>query len=204
MIDLTLKKEDKDSYITNVKLNEDNTYTVTYASGKEETSPFSIHNYQVNLYRMENSFNKYNEEYLKRVWNNGPTRAYLLGMFLVLDACYTNFMVKDGVNIFNIILLGLMILQQVPRFIDFFTSLKKYLLAKKKVELYKIYLENKEQFKVPVKDSNGKDEDWYLVDLSNIDQFEDVKELNDYVLTLTSKVKEEQGISLTKKFSKQA
>ena len=204
MIDLTLKKEDKDSYITNVRLNEDHTYTVTYASGREETSPFSIHNYQVELYRMENSFKEHGDEYVKRIWNNGPMRAYILGLLLVADGLYLSTIIKNGANVFNIIFLGLMLLQQVPRFIEFFVGLKKYLLAKKKVELYKTYLENKSQFSVPVKDSNGRDEEWYLVDLANIDQFENVKELNDYLLTLTPGIKEEQGISLTKKFSKQA
>ena len=204
IIQKALKKEDKDSYITNVRLNEDHTYTVTYASGREETSPFSIHNYQVELYRMENSFKEHGDEYVKRIWNNGPMRAYILGLLLVADGLYLSTIIKNGANVFNIIFLGLMLLQQVPRFIEFFVGLKKYLLAKKKVELYKTYLENKSQFSVPVKDSNGRDEEWYLVDLANIDQFENVKELNDYLLTLTPGIKEEQGISLTKKFSKQA
>ena len=204
MIDLTLKKEDKDSYITNLRLNEEHTYTVTYASGREETCPFSIHNYQVELYRMENSLKEYGDEYVKRIWNNGPMRAYILGLLLVADGLYISTIVKNGANVFNIIFLGLIILQQVPRFIEFFVGLRKHLLAKKKVELYKIYLENKDQFKIPVKDYNGRDEDWYLVDLGNIDQFEDVKALNDYLLSLTPSVKEEKGISLTKKFTKQA
>ena len=97
-----------------------------------------------------------------------------------------------------------MVLQQVPRFIEFFIGLKKYLFAKKKVEVIKEYLGNKNQFSVPVEDKNGREEDWYLVDLGNIDQFEDVKSLNDYVLTLTPEVREEQGISFTKKFKGQA
>lgn len=204
MIDLTLKKEDKDSYITNLRLNEEHTYTVTYASGREETCPFSIHNYQVELYRMENSLKEYGDEYVKRIWNNGPMRAYILGLLLVADGLYISTIVKNGANVFNIIFLGLIILQQVPRFIEFFVGLRKHLLAKKKVELYNIYLENKDQFKIPVKDYNGRDEDWYLVDLGNIDQFDDVKALNDYLLSLTPSVKEEKGISLTKKFTKQA
>ena len=204
MIDLTLKKEDKDSYITNLRLNEEHTYTVTYASGREETCPFSIHNYQVELYRMENSLKEYGDEYVKRIWNNGPMRAYILGLLLVADGLYISTIVKNGANVFNIIFLGLIILQQVPRFIEFFVGLRKHLLAKKKVELYKIYLENKDQFKIPVKDYNGRDEDWYLVDLGNIDQFDDVNALNDYLLSLTPSVKEEKGISLTKKFTKQA
>lgn len=204
MIDLTLKKEDKDSYITTLRLNEDHTYTVTYASGREETCPFSIHNYQVELYRMENSLKEHGDEYVKRIWNNGSMRAYILGLLLVADGLYISTIVKNGANVFNIIFLGLMILQQVPRFIEFFVGLRKHLLAKKKVELYKTYLENKDQFKIPVKDHNGRDEDWYLVDLGNIDQFDDVKALNEYLLSLTPSVKEEQGISLIKKFTKQA
>ena len=68
----------------------------------------------------------------------------------------------------------------------------------------KEYLDNKHQFSVPVEDKNGQKEEWYLVDLGNIDQFEDVKALNDYVLTLTSEFKDEQGISLTKRFKGQA
>ena len=97
-----------------------------------------------------------------------------------------------------------MVLQQIPRIIDFFNGLIKYVRAKKKVELYKEYLANKNQFSVPVEDKLGRKEDWYLIDLANIDQFEDVKGLNDYALTLTPEVKEEQGVSFTKKFKGQA
>ena len=204
MLDFTFKKEDKESYITNVKYNEDGTYTVTYADGREETSPFTIHNYQVALFRMERQFNEYNEEYVKRIWNNGPIRAYLIAMMLVADAFYINYICDVGPNVVNILLLSLMVLQQIPRIIDFFNGLIKYVRAKKKVEVYKEYLANKKQFSVPVEDKLGRKEDWYLIDLANIEQFEDVKALNDYALTLTPEVKEEQAISLTKKFKGQA
>ena len=204
MFDFTLNKEDKDSYIVDVRLNEDETYTVIYASGREETNPFSIHNYQVELFRMERQFNEYNEEYVRRIWNNGPIRAYLIAMMLIADAFYINYICDVGANVVNILLLSLMVLQQIPRIIDFFNGLIKYVRAKKKVELYKEYLANKNQFSVPVEDKLGRKEDWYLIDLANIDQFEDVKGLNDYALTLTPEVKEEQGISFTKKFKGQA
>lgn len=204
MLDFTFKKEDKESYITNVKYNEDGTYTVTYADGREETSPFTIHNYQVALFRMEKQFKEYGDEYVTRVWNNGPIRAFLLATMLVADAFYLNYICTSGPNVFNILLLSLMILQQIPRFIEFFIGLKRHLYAKRKTEVIKEYLSNKDKFSVPVVDKNGQKEDWYLVDLGNIDQFEDVKALNDYALTLTPEVKEEQGISFTKKFNGQA
>ena len=204
MLDFTFKKEDKESYITNVKYNEDGTYTVTYADGREETSPFTIHNYQVALFRMEKQFKEYGDEYVTRVWNNGPIRAFLLATMLVADAFYLNYICDVGPNVVNILLLSLMVLQQIPRIIDFFNGLIKYVRAKKKVEVYKEYLANKKQFSVPVEDKLGRKEDWYLIDLANIEQFEDVKALNDYALTLTPEVKEEQAISLTKKFKGQA
>ena len=91
MIDLTLKKEDKDNFIVNVRLNDDGTYTVTYASGREVTSPFTVHNYQVELFRMERAFNDKEKEYLERVWNNGPFRAFLLATLLIADAFYISF-----------------------------------------------------------------------------------------------------------------
>ena len=102
MFDFTLNKEDKDSYIVDVRLNENETYTVTYASGREETNPFTIHNYQVELFRMEGQFNEYNEEYVKRIWNNGPIRAYLLAMMLIADAFYINYICTAGPNVVNV------------------------------------------------------------------------------------------------------
>ena len=123
MVDLTLNKEDKDTYIIDLILNEDNTYTVTYASGRVETYPFSIHNYQVELFRMEEQVKKYGDSYIKRVWNNGPVRGMLVGMMLVADVFYLFHIIENGPNIFNILLLITCLIQQSFRIREFFTDL---------------------------------------------------------------------------------
>ena len=56
MFDFTLREDDKDTYIVDVYMNDNGTYTVVFASGREETFEFSIHNFQVELYRMEDQF----------------------------------------------------------------------------------------------------------------------------------------------------
>lgn len=56
MLDLTQNEEEKDFYIVDAFMNNDGTYTIKYANGNEETYPFSIHNFQVELYRMEEQF----------------------------------------------------------------------------------------------------------------------------------------------------
>ena len=96
MFDLTLKEEDKDSYIVDVVMNGDGTYTVSFASGREETFDFNIHNFQVELYRMEEQFSNYSKDYLDRVYPNGSIRASILGMLLIVDIMAFKKMLDDG------------------------------------------------------------------------------------------------------------
>ena len=71
---------------------------------------------------------------------------------------------------------------------------KLFVEAKKKIALMKMYLEHKDEFKVDVINPHtGKEDDWYLVDLANIDQFDTEKELSDYLLGLTPDVKLEKS-----------
>ena len=69
MFDLTLNNEDKDLYIVDAFMNDDGTYTVKYASGREENYPFNIHNFQVELYRMEDQFMLYGKSYLNNLYH---------------------------------------------------------------------------------------------------------------------------------------
>ena len=68
MVDLSKYAEDKDSYILRTEINDDFTkFKVIYASGREEEFDFSIHNYQVYLYRMEDQFNRYSKCYKRNI-----------------------------------------------------------------------------------------------------------------------------------------
>lgn len=194
MFDLTLNKEDKDSYIVDAIMNDDGTYTVKFASGREETYPFSIHNFQVELYRMEEQFELYGKDYLEKIYPNGGMRSFLLGIMIAADIAYVKVIFDEGLNFTRGWLFGYALYMLLPRLIPHIKSRKLYKEAKKKIALMKLYLENKEQFKVEVVNpNNGNNEDWYLVNLANIDDFETEKDLNNYLLNLTKEEKEHQA-----------
>ena len=92
MFDLTLKEEEKDSYIVDVVMNDDGTYTVSFASGRKETYPFNIHNFQVELYRMEEQFLKFMDTF-----DDVLTRDNIFGHFSA-SAFIVN---KENLSIFT-------------------------------------------------------------------------------------------------------
>ena len=60
MLDLSKYAKDKDSYIVRLEIDElFQNFKVIYASGREVIHGFSIHNYQVFIYKMEEQFQEY-------------------------------------------------------------------------------------------------------------------------------------------------
>ena len=77
-----------------------------------------------------------------------------------------------------------------PRLIPHLKSRKLYKEAKRKIALIKLYLGNKNKFKIDVINPHtGKEDEWYLVDMANIDDFQNEDELNEYILSLTDEVR---------------
>lgn len=201
MFDLTLNEEDKNSYIVDVRINDNGTYTVKYASGREENFLFSIHNFQVELHKMEKQFKEYGKDYLERVCPNFGIRTSLLVLLFVIDIKWFKMIIDEGITFSGgwCLLYCLYVLSKNT--LSLCKQRKLYVEAKKKIELMKLYLDNKEQFIVDVVNPNtGKEEEWYLVDLANIDRFEDENEFNDYVRDLTPEKKLEEAKELTLKF----
>ena len=63
MLDLSKYAKDKDSYIVRLEIDDlFQNFKVIYASGREEEHEFSIHNYQVYIYKMEEQFQLYKKE----------------------------------------------------------------------------------------------------------------------------------------------
>lgn len=201
MFDLTLKNDDKDSYIVDVHMNDDGTYTVKFASGREEDFEFSIHNFQVELYRMEEQFNNYEKGYLDRVYPAGKMRTALLGMLLVVDIMAFKNMLEEGFTFSGVWCLAYGMYVLLSRGIPQLKQRKLYVEAKKKIAVLKKYFENREELKVQVVNPyTEKEEDWYLIDLGNIDQFDDVKDYDEYVSGLTPERKREEARTLSLKF----
>lgn len=200
MFDLTTDKKDKECYMVDVVINDDGTYTVKYANGNEEVYKFSIHNFQVELRRMEEQFEKYGKDYLDRIYPNGGIRAGLLAMLFVVDAVAFKNMLEEGFSFTGVwcLIYGMYVI--LSRGIPQLKQRKLYVKAREKIEIMKLYLDNKEQFKVSVTNPHTEKEDeWYLVDLANIDQFETEEDLNDYALKLTDEEKERQASEVTLK-----
>lgn len=200
MFDLTLLKEDKEFYIVDVFLNDDGTYTVKYADGKIEVYPFSIHNFQVELHRMEEQFSKYGQDYLERAYPNGGIRAGLLAMLFVVDAVAFKTMLEEGFTFTGVWCLAYGMYVILSRGIPQLKQRKLFVEGKKKIGIMKYYLEHKDGFKVNVVDpSNGKDAEWYLVDLASIDNFVEEAELSEYLDGLTPEVKREKAEEISLK-----
>lgn len=201
MFDFTLREEDKDSYIVDVHINDDGTYTVKCASGREETYDFSIHNFQVELYRMEDQFEQFSKGYLERVYPAGKMRTALLGMLLVVDVMTFKNMLEEGFTFSGVWCLAYGMYVLLGRGIPQLKQRKLYVEAKKKLAVLKRYFESREDLKVQVVNPNTNDnEDWYLVDLGNIDQFKSVKEYDKYLSSMTPEKKEEEAQKLSLKF----
>ena len=201
MFDLTLNKEDKDSYIVDVHLNDNGTYTVKFASGIEENFEFSIHNFQVELYRMEEQFEKYGKDYLDIVYPNGGIRTGILTMLLVVDVVAFKNMLEEGFTFSGVWCLAYGMYVLLSRGIPQIKQRKLFVEAKKKIAILKKYLENKEELKIQVTNPyTDKEEDWYLVNLSNIDRFNDVKEYDQYISGLTEDKKRAEARKLSLKF----
>ncbi len=202
MIDLTINEKDKDFFITGLEISEDyKTYTVTYASGRKEIYPFSVHNYNADIHHMENQYFQYKDAYeneileiTKDVMVNKV--KYLLESAIV---CLLMFNITDN-TVIRMLTVLIVLLNYLKRKKDNKNTL---IICGTSIEYLKQidrYFESKEQLKVPVIDPmNKQQEDWYLVNLSNVEETlfhpEIYKELAN---NLNEDVKEELGEAISK------
>lgn len=201
MIDLTVDDKDKNSYIVDVVLNDNGTYTVKYASGREEVYPFSIHNINVELYRMEEQYKEYGKDYLDKIYPSRGFGSFLLGLMFTVDVMYFKYILDEGLNFVRGWLLCYSLYSFFIRAIPHIKQRKLFIEAKKKLDIIKLYMENKDCFKVDVVNPyNDKEEEWYLVNLANIDEFQNVDELNEYLISLDDEKKREEVKSLSYRF----
>ena len=203
MVDLTTDRQDNSEFITSVELNDDlNTYTVTYADGHKEIKEFSsVHNFNADLYKMETQYYKYQDSFKDEMskWyleSLKKTVIELISAFagIVLTVKF----VPEGIVKTLMILLTILftigyLLFKVRDFVTIGYS-TMYL------EDIRKFISVKEGLKVPVKDpKTGKDDDWYLANLSNINIGTDVSLYEKLALALhDDELKEEEGKRLTK------
>ena len=206
MIDLSKYESNKDSYISRVEINEDFTkFRVFYASGIVEECDFSIHNYQVYIYRMEEQYNRYKEYYLRDIhceYRESVKKAILkillnvglivlasnLDLGILFDIVYKVLIIMNGA-------FDLLAIKQARRKLDDQIM---------KLGINEVYLCHKEDFAIDVVDPrNNNSEKWYIVDLNHLEEYESVFELSMTALPLKiPEIREEYSTSLTKVLKK--
>ncbi len=171
MIVLTDDEKAKDYYVTRVDLNGDRTYTVSYASGKKETYPFSVHNFNVDVSHMEREYYQYKDDYLDRLASLSIDLAkekFRNTVLTLLVGIITYDIVnKPILKILAILLCILFYLYNNRK------NKEKIILCGLELQmLYQIesYIKNKENLKITVMDPTLKYEhDWYLYNLSDVE-----------------------------------
>ena len=181
MIDLSKYAEDKDSYILRTEINEDFTkFKVIYASGMEEEFDFSIHNYQVYLYRMEEQFKTYSKCYKNEIGMEFTKEMKSAMLWSLLDivsifvTCNLDMAIAGKIVLAFIGLLALL-----NNIVSIGTAKQKLAHKAMKTAIVDAYIEHKEEFAINVKDpNNGTPQKWYIIDFNSLDQFNTVFELS--------------------------
>lgn len=196
MIDLTTRHEDKDFFITKVYMKEDsNLFYIHYASGRVEERPFSIHNLNATFAQMEEQFKQYKENYLNRVIEV-KKKTCLNQLLELLGSIGAIFLTTNmdmplefKLVIDMIIVLFTLWYQYKNNLKDGIcnTSINVILTAEE-------FLNNKEMFMTRViNPKTNEEEDWYLVTLSEIEEFVSSKQLMLIGRGLTPEVKMDEA-----------
>lgn len=193
MIDLTLNTKDRDSFITKLYLKENsNKFVVRYASGRLDEQDFTVHNFNVMLYRMEEQFLEFKNDYIRnnlRIQGKYQLKKLVEALLAILGVYVTANLPIPG--IIQGILIGILAIYsflyqvEASRVIDYGRATLGI------VNLADKFMEMKDKFKIKITDpKSGEEEDWYLISLSGIEQINGLGHLNFLEDILTDETKE--------------
>lgn len=173
MLDLSKYAEDKDSYITKVAISQDyKKYKVIYASGREEESDFSVHNYQVALYRMEEQYRQYSGQYKREVHGDFKRELKTTLLWILIDVIGIVFQCNIDTPMWSrIIFILLFCLAIVSNFAKLSSRFAEFRYKMNKALIVESYLHNKENFAYDISGEHGIADKWYVVDINDLDNF---------------------------------
>ena len=192
MIDLTLNEKDRDEFITNLYLKENsNKFIVRYASGRLDEQDFTVHNFNVMLYRMEEQFLEFKNDYIRnnlRIQGKYQLKKLVEALLAILGVYVTANLPIPG--IIQGILIGILAIYsflyqvETSRVIDYGRATLGI------INLADKFMEMKDKFKISITDpKSGQEEEWYLFSLSGIEQLYGIEELNFLSEYITDDVK---------------
>ena len=193
MIDLTLNDKDRDSFITNLYLKENSDkYIVKYASGRLEEQLFSVHNFNASLYRMEEQFLEFKNDYIMnnlRIQGKFQLKKLVEALLAILGVYVTVNLpipvIIQGILIGILAIYSFLYQVEASRVVDYGRATLGI------VNLADKFMEMKDKFKIKITDpKSGEEEDWYLITLSGIEQINGLRHLNFLENILTDETKE--------------
>ncbi len=193
MIDLTLNTKDRDSFITKLYLKENsNKFVVRYASGRLDEQDFTVHNFNVMLYRMEEQFLEFKNDYIRnnlRIQGKYQLKKLVEALLAILGVYVTANLPIPG--IIQGILIGILAIYSFLYQVEASRVINYGRATLGIVNLADKFMEIKDKFKIKITDpKSGEEEDWYLISLSGIEQINGLGHLNFLEDILTDETKE--------------
>ena len=206
MIDLTINEKDKDHYITDIALGEDyKTYLVKYASGRIEEYPFSVHNYNVDIRKMEKQFYQYKDDYSEIVTEQalGVLKEKIQKIAIALISTAIVFQITDN-HVIRIIAIILALLDMAYNHIKSKSLMMIYGTSLEYINQVERYLDKKNDFIIPITDpKNNEEEEWYLLNMSDVENTIFQPQIYEEIAThLSDDVKEELSKRISKELSR--
>lgn len=204
MLDLSKYADNKDSYIVSIAIDElFDKFKVTYATGRIEEHDFSIHNYQVYLYRMEQQFNLYKKDFEKDLnaqFNEEVKKCIITNVVTMMGIAITcGFDIHLAIKIILAFLGSMFVIYNLNKVAD---KRKEVMREADKAAMVEVLMQHKEDIALNVVDpATGREEKWYMVDVNNIEQFHSAFELAMYAMPYrVPLVKEEMEKDMTQAF----
>ena len=183
MIDLTLNKEDKNKFITNVLMAvTGECFFIVYADGSFEKKDFNIESYNEVLLQMEREYFQYKEAYIKQLNHRrliNSIKIITVDLISIISFYFSlSIDVEDLLKIalsFLIAITGIFIHQQINERLQEISDETAIL------SLMEEFIKRKEEFALDVVDKEtGENKKWYVVNLSNIYKIASPSTLNRY------------------------
>lgn len=204
MLDLSKYAQDKDKYIVSVAIDElFDKFMVTYASGRIEEHEFSIHNYQVYIYRMEQQYLLYKKDFekdLNEQFNEESKKRVVSSVIAMMGIAITcGFNIHLAIKIILAFIGSIFVIYNLNKVAD---KRKEVLQEADKAAMVEVLMQHKEDIALTVINPvTGCEEKWYMVDVNNIEQFTSAYELAMYAMPYrVPQVKEEMERDMTQAF----
>ena len=211
MMDVSLGDREKEVYIVDVRLNEeDKTYVVTYADGRKTEDEFSVHNFAAAQYRMK-------QQFLDNKGKFVDTMEYLqcqeiVKEFKTIIYSMAGVMFATSLNLDEValtIFLSVVGLYNAYKALSSLFKLWMCQKSKKGANNVEKFVREMEHYTLDVEDPNtGRIDEWYYYNISDVNPSTDLKELERLSKIFTPEYKEEEskriGELLRKNFRREA